>query len=554
MTDCPQLILEEPMATCEYILDVASYGKVPAAPTADDKARLGEAQFLLLQRGHDLAKVTRDTSHAFFLAVRWFLDKQIGFNKITAASGAPPAALDATSEGLQITDASLTPVEKARFLSVAGLLIADSQLDALNGKLKDMLSKAVGDVIDPPVYVAAPFIAAMTRSLAEFNAHSEHFLAVYDLLKARSVTARDPATGVPTDFKFRARQIGVISRALISEGADPSDSQFGVRFERALAQALPGATEGLSSTIDIDLPDLEAGTEADIIGDNVKALSAIYFAAMLEELKFFSVMDKVVEQFMNGGLPIKRSSAGDPLYRYHRDAQIRINEFERRGLYARSFGVAQGSVDEPMPNREFNDVWIRFLSAVSVYGREIKSSDRRMVSPEQVFKTARDAGVNLSLHGFGLAHFAAIELQNLIKSIKETLSNVDVLAAYGVRDIWQLVERVSNMYLGGAVNGVRQRTMAASGAAIIQWLAASAPSLIGSYRNLTVDDVLISHVERWLAVTGTPDTATEKYSEPVALQSQRTIPDFAIPSGAGAAGEAIRDALSRVNLPTTPQA
>lgn len=213
--------------------------------------------------------------------------------------------------------------------------------------------------------------------------------------------------------------------------------------------------------------------------------------------------------------------------------------------------MAQGSVDEAMPNREFNDLWFRFLSAVSLYGRELKSTERRMVSKEQVFKSARDLAVNLSLHGYGMAHFAAVELQSLIKSIKDTLSFPDVLAAYGVRDVWQLVERVSNMYLGGAVNGVRQRTMAQSGAKVVQWLADSSPVLIGPIRDLLIDDTLISHVERWLSVTGTPDQAVEKYSEPVSLQSQRTIPDFALPSGA--ASDALRDAMSRVNLPITPQ-
>jgi len=104
--------------------------------------------------------------------------------------------------------------------------------------------------------------------------------------------------------------------------------------------------------IDIDLPDLDAGTEADIIADNVRALSMIYFSAMLEELKYFAVMDKVVDQFMSGALPVKRGSAGDPLYQYHRNAQNRINEYERRGLYARSFGVAQGSEIVPVEGAE----------------------------------------------------------------------------------------------------------------------------------------------------------------------------------------------------------
>lgn len=548
------------MATCEYILDLANYKAIPDPPVEADKIH-GDAFVLQKQRTHDLAKSGNTAKQQFALALLWFLKEEFKFDAIK-----PKSLLDAAKEekeGWKIVDADAIPeVDRARLIAIAGLLIADGQHDPLCGKNKVLLTKATGDILFEPdhddygakdakgarpywTYIAAPFKTALSRALSEFRTHQDLFVKVYKLVRDKSKVGA-------TDFKYQARQVSAVARGMV--GTDPDDPQFEARFERALSQALSGAIEGRSSVIDIDLPDLDAGTEADIIADNVNALSAIYFSAMLEELKFFSVMDKVVEQFMNGALPIKRSSAGDPLYKYHRDAQTRINEFERRGLYARSFGVAQGSVDEPMPNAEFNDVWIRFLSAVSMYGREIKSTDRRLVSPEQVFKTARDLGVNLSLHGFGLAHFAAIELQTLVRLVKDTLSNPDVLAAYGVRDVWQLVERVSNMYLGGAVNGVRQRTMASSGASIIQWVAQSAPSLVGSFRNLLVDDALISHTERWLAVTGTPDAAVEKYSEPVALQSQRTIPDFAIPSGAGAAGDAIRDALSRVNLPTTPQA
>ncbi len=523
---------------CEVILDIVNYEKIPAEPDKKVRDQRGEVAYLQQLREHENARRANDIKRAFFLAVRWFLVKQTNLVEIKPDFAGNPAN---PQEGLKLDDglAGLSDEERGRFLSVAGILLADTQTDALNGKQPDALDEAAGDETKD-AKVAAPFKTALTRALAEYNTYPDLFNRVHAELRERSRAG--------ADSKFYARQIATISRRLVAEKVKPSDSQFGVRFGRALSDSLSGALEGRQSSIDIDLPDLEAGTEADIVSENVNALSAIYFSAMLEELKMFAVMEKVVEQFMNGALPIKRSSAGDPLYRYHRDAQTRITEFERRGLYARSFGMAQGSVDEALPNREFNDLWFRYLSAVSLYGRELKSTERRLVSKEQVFKSARDLAVNLSLHGYGMAHFAAIDLQTQIKSMKDTLSAPDVLGAYGVRDVWQLVERVSNMYLGGAVNGVRQRTMAQSGAKIIQWLADSSSVLVGPLRDLNIDDMLISHVERWLSVTGTPDQAVEKYSEPVALQNQRTIPDFALPSGA--ASDALRDAMSRVNLPT----
>jgi hypothetical protein len=554
------------MASCEIILDVTNYKEIPAPP------RRGDESFHQKLRDHETALRENQTKLHFFVAVRWFLKDFANFDlpvanadpgnpsdpngrpglhlldvskpKATATPPTPPAP-GGTPPGLR----DLSDTDRARFLTVCGLLIADSQIDALCGKSPQMLSPAAGDEkredADPPIYVAASFKTALTRALGEYNTYPQLFLKVYESLRNSSKVSEN-------EYRFHSRQIAEIGRALVAERVDPNDPQFNSRFARALSVTLSGAIEGRASTIDIDLPDLEAGTEADIVVDNVRALSAIYFAAMLEEMKLFAVMDKVVEQFMNGALPIKRSSAGDPLYRYHRDAPLRINEFDRRGLYARSFGVAQGSVDEEMPNREFSDLWIRFLSAVSIYGRELDSTEMKRVSQEQIFKTARDLAVNLSYHGYGLAHFAAVELQGLIKNVKDTLSHPDILSSYGVRDVWQLCERVSNMYLGGAPNGVRHRTMAQSGAAIIQWLAASGPALVGSFRNLNVDDVLRSNVERWLSVTGTPDQQTEKYSEPVALTSQPTIPSFSFPSASES--DVIRDALARVNLPTTPQA
>ncbi|MBC7978219.1 MAG: hypothetical protein H7138_24810 [Myxococcales bacterium] len=539
------------MALCEVATDILSYEPVGDPP----KGNYQDAAFQERQRAFELAQGANKTKRFLYRAVRNFL---ITNGRLEAGDLDDAAAPDPESYNkpqpfaLQInkqTNAKLADdaandarKKKARLFSVFGLLLAESRSDPTLGKALRDLSPGAGDEVDPGHPVAAQFRRHLTTALAEFDERAPMYERVYTELRERT-TSGDPSKGDAIS-RFEARRVAELARALIAERTNENDALFEARFTRALATSLSGATEGRASVIDIDLPDLDAGTEADIIADNVRALSLVYFSAMLEELKFFAVMDKVVDQFMSGALPIKRGSAGDPLYQYHRNAQNRINEYERRGLYARSFGVAQGSVDESYPNREFNDMWIRFLSSVSALGRETGITERRTVTSEQVFKSARDLAVNLSLHGFGLAHFAAIELQDMINSVKKTLSAPDILSAYGTRDVWQLVERVSNMYLGGAVNGVRQRTMATSGANIIQWLADKSPNLVGTYRSLQVDTLVISHVERWLAVTGTPDSAVERYQEPVAVQTQRTIPDFALPGGA--ASDAVRDAMAKI--------
>jgi hypothetical protein len=547
------------MALCEEVTDILNYEAVGDPPTGNPL----DAVYQERLRAFQLTQNANKTKRYLYRAVRNFLitNGRLAADDINDAANPDPETYNpsATNDNLipfhisstvnvLLADDAVNDAlkKKARLFGVFGLLLAESRSDPMLGKALRDLSPGAGDDIDPSHPVAAQFRRYMTMALAEFDERAPMFQKVYTELRERTTTMNGVAQA-----RFEARRVAELSRALIAERIDENDALFDARFTRALATSLSGATEGRASVIDIDLPDLEAGTEADIIADNVRALSLIYFSAMLEELKYFAVMDKVVDQFMSGALPIKRGSAGDPLYQYHRNAQNRINEYERRGLYARSFGVAQGSVDEALPNREFNDMWIRFLSAVSALGRETGITERRTVTSEQVFKSARDLAVNLSLHGYGLAHFAAIEMQDIINNIKRTLSAPDILAAYGTRDIWQLVERVSNMYLGGAVNGVRQRTMATSGANIMLWLADKSPNLVGTYRSLQVDTIVISHVERWLAVTGTPDSAVERYQEPVAIQSQRTIPDFSLPNGASAQ-DAVRDAMAKIPGVTIP--
>jgi hypothetical protein len=302
------------------------------------------------------------------------------------------------------------------------------------------------------------------------------------------------------------QQLADVIRKLRELGVHADDPQLENKLQNAFAIVLGGSVTQRASQIAIDLPNLDDNVAADIIKDNVLAVSALYFAAQLEELKFFAVAEKVAEQFESGVIPMSRGAGGEAIYRFMREATDRFTEAERRGIYARGFGFAQGSVDEPMPNREFADLWIRFLSAVSVFTREETATIRKALTAQQVFKNARDLAVNVSLHGYGIA-------------------------AYGVNDVWQLVERVSGLYLGGSVNSVRQRTLAQAGAEIIQWLAKKQhvlanPSAVGI--DFSHEHQLIQDVERWLAVTGTDDQATDKYSEPISVAQQPTIPSMSL--------------------------
>jgi hypothetical protein len=401
------------------------------------------------------------------------------------------------------------------------------------------------------VLVVDRFVQQVTEAVKVFNANKDLYTNVLDVLIAEGTKKRNG----DTEITIYTKQLAEITRRLIDDQVDADDPQLRRHILGALDFSIGGKVDGRAGQIDIDLPDLEAGTAVDIVSDNVRAVAAVYFSAMLEEMKFYAVTEKVAEHFLSGMLPITRGTAGEKIFEWIRSAPQRFNEIERRGVYGRVLGLAQGGATDLVPNREFSDLWIRFLSTVSLLSRDAESKETKKVAAEQVHKTARDLAVNLSLHGYGIAHFAAVEMQKLIRQMKEMLSRQELLTAYGVNDVWQLTDRVSALYLNGAANGVRYRTMARSGADIILWLGDHSHQLASVSRpqNLNFDDPdLVFNVERWLAVTGTPDASVEKYTEPIDLQQQPTVPMMPLTSSITPA--TVRSTLEKIGLGAMPTA
>ena len=195
------------------------------------------------------------------------------------------------------------------------------------------------------------------------------------------------------------------------------------------------------------LPDLVSREgQHEIIADNIRALHPIYFAAMFDEMKAFQVLDRLVELFQSGILPVGSGRTGNDLFKYWKDAPLRISENERRDLYARVLGFPGGDAGTK-PNREFNDLWIRFISSVAAFasqntvGTVIKIPTPEAPSQQLVRKEGRELAANLSLHGYGWTTVAG-ELQS--RSMRSlSCSQRRDQGAYGARYV-AVIDRVAD--------------------------------------------------------------------------------------------------------------
>lgn len=169
-------------------------------------------------------------------------------------------------------------------------------------------------------------------------------------------------------------------------------------------------------------------------------------------------------------------------------------------VYQRVFAAADGTGTEAKSNRQFQDLWLRFVSTVAQFGRQ-KSVESLLgdapsrLSTESVRRAARD----LALAAASLAPAGA-----------------------AARDQWQVIDQVATLELGGARNPARYRATAEIAGSILEYVAAH-PDATDSAHG--IDDWLQDSVEQWLAAAGVPDGKVEAMAQPDAQKRAVSWPD-----------------------------
>ncbi len=257
---------------------------------------------------------------------------------------------------------------------------------------------------------------------------------------------------------------------------------------------------------------------------------------MLEEVRLFDVVDRLVSMFARGIFPLSGGRPGAILYRHWKGHHSRLTTEQRRNVYARAFGLPGGD-DSVISNREFDDLWMRFVSIVGMYSAELQAlpPGERSVSPEEVLISGRTLAINLSTYGHGLAWFAGSDFKLEIQQVIELLSDAELQNAFGAKTPWQVIYNVAVSALGARPNVPRGHIRAESGVIIIRWLANRRARLLrprsanilkhedicegrtaaSQNKKPTVyptDSDLVTACEQWLGVTGTQEAELKQAS------------------------------------------
>jgi len=287
------------------------------------------------------------------------------------------------------------------------------------------------------------------------------------------------------------QELAFVSRKLIENAdttpyGDPTfTSQIRVYDDEYVAKG-PQAAGGL------DIPDLTGSGSAaapdDIRGPNIQSVAVIFAAYHLEQARVFDVVDRIMETWWNGQLPVGFGRGSKTLDNLYWTSELRLTPSARHMQYGRVLGAPGGEVStEVQPNTQFNNLFTRFVANLAEYDRQQRLGDivgtqRRnalALTGEQVRQSGRNLAANASLYGWGGTQFAARRIADHIKKAFEVLNTPDIQSAYGVNGPWKVVERVSQE-LGAVPNIVKWRTMAAAGKTMLDLIAAYSDKWSGS--------------------------------------------------------------------------
>jgi len=354
-----------------------------------------------------------------------------------------------------------------------------------------------------------------------------------------------------------------------------------IKRDSAVSASLQNYGSGGAAQGSFDLPALTGpstgGGTDEIIPDHIRAVGMHYAALQLEIVGLFKVVDRNVEIFMNGQLPVANDMGGNALNAYYWDTINRMSESARWMQYTRVLGAKGGEISkEVQPNSSFDDMFMRLLAALSEYDRQQRVADLvgkprgLALTAEGVRKVGRDTASNATLYGYGYSQFSAKRLQHHIQTALNILKLTDIQQAWGVQSAWQVVERVSAQEFHSTPNVVKYRTMAESGKAILDLVAKNAgawnavtgnplfpdPENPDQQSDITKadQDSFIRNTEYWLAVNGIKDAQVAQGAEASDTTATPSIPsmDGSIGAGNGHSADLSNQLQQMLNQGQTP--
>jgi hypothetical protein len=310
--------------------------------------------------------------------------------------------------------------------------------------------------------------------------------------------------------------------ALPPEQRERYEQLFEQRFEELLKGAAGDGRDGFLDLIgfggkgappfgELSHPFIRPDFDEAVVASQLHAAAELYYIYQHERMKVFEVVNVLRRLFQLGRMRIQRGPGARGLYLLEKWRPLRYSLQDRMVAYRRAFNYGRAPAPAgAIVNTNFHRLLVGFMVAVSQYFRDLLIGEvirggplieqRPFGSVATVQRLGLDLKWALDRSSYGNILALAQEAGHYLKSVLQLLDAPDIKKAFDANTKWDVVEIVSNRYLGGMAELSQRAKMAESGRRVLLWVADN------DFRT-AIDPILFQsearpfgpHAEAWIA-------------------------------------------------------
>ncbi|MBN8465041.1 hypothetical protein JYJ95_00845 [Corallococcus exiguus] len=335
----------------------------------------------------------------------------------------------------------------------------------------------------------------------------------------------------------------VLSNVTSDEQRTELQKQLALREEELLTSASDGSTASLFSDLmglgkdgapsfdSISRPLLVQDFDESVIETQLHATAELYYIYQHERMKVFQVAGVLLRLFHDGRMRIQRGPGARALYLMEKHQPLRYKPRDRQLAYRRAFNY--GSLAAPagaVMFRNFHREFLAFVSAIAQYFRDLligevirgsqQLNERPFASQATIQRLGTDIRWQIDRATYGNILALTVEVGEYLKTILDAMETPDIKKAFDANTKWDVIEVVSQRYLGGAGEISQRSKMADAGRLLLNFVADN-PFKTRDFKAFQTEVMPLGPVaEEWIAAYRmTPDGRSFRGVSPTLRQT-----------------------------------
>ena len=288
---------------------------------------------------------------------------------------------------------------------------------------------------------------------------------------------RDQLAGVPPEERRAyTQQFEERFAELVEKGADaPTGGD-------SFLDMIGVGPKGKLGFDEITYPYLKPDFDDNFVASQLHAAAELYFIYQYERSKVFQVADVLLRLFHSGSIKLTRGPGANSLYLLEKWRPQRYSLRHREAAYRRAFnyGTTQANAGTVV-NKNFHRQLVGFMGSVAQYLRDLRIGEvirggqmieqRAFGSAATVQRLGTDLRYALNRATYGSIYALSVETGHYLKQVLALLDAPDIKKSFDANTKWNVVEAVSQRYLGGMAEISQRAKMAETGRRILLFVA-----------------------------------------------------------------------------------